>query len=178
LKKRASSAIALAAATGLWVTLDQTAIPPTPAETENEQDIVESYLESAQIWRYDIEGNRESLLAVGSAEVPGNKPVIRLSSIEFEGMGSSAKSWVDSGVLWDDNHRLNLEGSVVMHSPSDDVYLHTEQMNLDFREQTARSSGLVTIDAPEGTTRGDGMDADLGARTFRLRKNVETVIQR
>lgn len=176
MKKRASTAAALIGAATLWMTIEQ---PPqwTPPP-EAPYDFTKTYANKMSFWRFNAAGERVSHLEVEAATQPLKKPVTELSGIQLASRTSDGQQWeakAERGVLWDRNNRLNLEKAVELKLPEQGITVHTDQLNLDLRRKTARSSNTVAIDSETSHTTGRGLYADLENRLLKLHQDVETL---
>lgn len=175
MKKRASTVAAIAAASVLWVTLDQPGQWSEPAPVEG--DLTKTYAENLIYWHFDESGQLTSRLTSEEARQPLRKPVTELAGIFVDGRTSDNRQWTTSareGVLWGGNTRLNLKSDVELYLPEEAVTLQANHLNLDLERKLARSSARITLTSENSQTTGRGLFADLEKQLINLHENVET----
>ena len=175
MKKRASTVAVIAAASVLWITLDQPGQWSAPPPVES--DLTKTYAESMTLWHFDERGQLSSRLTVDEARQPLRKPVTELVGIFIDGRTTDNRRWTTTareGVLWGGNNRLNLKSEVELQMPGEAVTLRANHLNLDLERKLARSSARVTLTSKSSETTGRGLFADLEQQLIKLHEDVET----
>ena len=172
-----SGVLLIVAALSLWLTLGHGEPIPVVIEAD-EASITKSYLEEAERWTYDVQGQRSQVLTIDSAQQRSGHPATFLSGLTFEGPDDSGRFWrvtAGAGQLKPNQNELHLTKGVEVRESEGNGVLTTPRLRVLMSQERLVNRAPVKLTLKDSVTTARGMDIDMRQSVVKLLSEVETV---
>ena len=176
MKLTLSSLLFVIAALALWLTLGL-GQPIPRGNPEPQERLIGTYLNQAEIVRFDETGRQQETLTVSRAQQYANTNVSHLQNILASSASSAEHPWqlqAQQGEYYHDTEILELHDNVIVDDLENGGQLMTEKLILKPNLHLALTDAAVTLSGSHTTTTAVGMQANWDKQHVVLHHDVET----
>lgn len=176
MKLTLSSLLFMVAALALWLTLGL-GQPIPGGKARPQQQLVSTYLDHAEVVRFDTAGRQQETLTVVRAEQFANTNISYLQNIRATSTSAAEHPWqlqAQQGEYHHDTGTLELHNNVIVDDLENGGQLVTNKLTVKPDLHLASTEAAVTLTGSDTVTTAVGMRANWDQQHVVLHHDVET----